>query len=188
MLIYNQITPYAPLVSRELTHLWQELTGGMRLPIWYDDNTQWPFNWYLGTFPNQHTFGKDLPDSPDMPVILITRDNLSASNERRLAGYSYQEYPMRWAYPETETYRQFATAPELRNTLYQNLGNGKPPYSLADVAHSVWSSLWGMREPREQGKIFRLVVFRELPRAIWPYTFRVYVRNDLVPYLDGIRY
>ena len=56
MLIYNQITPYAPLVSRELTHLSQELTGGMRLPIWYDDNTQWPFNWYLRTFPNQHTF------------------------------------------------------------------------------------------------------------------------------------
>lgn len=189
MLIYNQTTPYVPLVSREVTRLSQELTGGMGLTVWYDNNTQWPFNWYLRNFPNRYAFGTELPDSPDAPVILITKDNLSTHNVQRLTGYTYEEYPMRWAYPEVETYRRFAIAPELNNTYYQNLGSGQlPPYSLADVARSIWTSIAGMREPQEQGKIFRLVAFRELPTTVWPYDFRVYVRNDLAAHFDGIRY
>ncbi len=189
MLIYNQTTPYVPLVSRELEQLSQELTGGMGLAVWYDNNTQWPFNWYLRNFPNRHSFGNDLPESLNAPVVLIAKDNLTSQKERLLAGYTYQEYPMRWAYPEIETYRRFAIAPELKNPLYQNPGGGgAPPHSLVDVARSGWSSIAGMRQPDEQAKIFRLVAFRELPATVWPYTFRVYVRNDLTQYLDGIRY
>lgn len=189
MLIYNQTTPYGPRVSQELEQFSQELTGGMGLTVWYDNNTQWPFNWYLRNFPNRQAFGKDLPESLNASIVLIAKDNLTAQNERRLAGYTYQEYPMRWAYPEIETYRRFAIAPELNNTLYQNPGSSQPPpYSLVDVARSVSSSIWGMREPQEQSKIFRLVAYRELPITVWPYTFRVYVRNDLAHYLDGMRY
>ncbi len=189
MLIYNQTTPYVPIVSRELEQLSLELTGGMGLAVWYDNNTQWPFNWYLRNFPNRHSFGNKLPESLNAPVVLIAKDNLTAQQERLLAGYTYQEYPMRWAYPEIETYRRFAIAPELKNPLYQNPGGGSaPPHSLVDVARSVWSSIAEMRQPEEQAKIFRLVAFRELPATVWPYPFRVYVRNDLTRYLDGIRY
>lgn len=189
MLIYNQTTPYVPLLSHELERASRELTDGMDMTVWYDSNTQWPFNWYLRNFPNRHQFGKDLPESLDASVVLITQDNLTAQNERRLAGYAYQEYPMRWAYPEVETYRRFAIAPELKNVRYQHPGSAQPPpYAVADVARSVWSSIWGMREPQEQAKVFRLVAYRELPVTVWPYTFRVYVRNDLTRYLDGMRY
>lgn len=188
MLIYNQTTPYVPIVSRELEQFSRELTGGLGLVVWYDNNTQWPFNWYLRNFPNRHSFGNDLPQSLNAPVVLIAKDNLTSQKERLLAGYTYQEYPMRWAYPEIETYRRFAIAPELKNPFYQNPGGNAPPHSLVDVASSVWSSIAGMRQPREQAEIFRLVAFRELPATVWPYPFRVYVRNDLTPYLDGIRY
>jgi hypothetical protein len=189
MLIYNQTTPYVPLVSHELEQLSLELTGGMGLAVWYDNNTQWPFNWYLRNFPNRHSFGTDLPEPLNAPVVLIAKDNLTSQKERLLAGYTYQDYPMRWAYPEIETYRRFAIAPELKNPLYQNPGGSSvPPHSLVDVARSVWSSIAGMRQPREQAKMFRLVAYREFPATVWPYTFRVYVRNDLTRYLDGIRY
>lgn len=189
MLIYNQTTPYVPLVSHDLEQLSQRLTGGTDLTVSFDNNTQWPFNWYLRNFPNRNSFGKELPESLDAAAVLIVKDNLTAQNERRLEGYTYQEYPMRWAYPEIETYRRFAIAPELKNPYYQYPGSGQtPPYSLVDVAGSVWSSVLRMQEPQEQARIFRLVAFRELPVTVWPYPFRVYVRNDLARDWDGIRY
>jgi uncharacterized protein (TIGR03663 family) len=187
MLVYVQSSPYIPQVAHELNDLSQELTGGMGLAVWYDDHTQWPFNWYLRNFPNRHLFGMDLPDSPVAPVILMANDNLTPENRKRLNGYTFQEYPLRWWFPEVETYRRFAIAPELKNQGWRNLQTSQPPpYGLLDVARSVWSSIWAMREPQQQGNIFRLVAFRELPAPVGSYNFRVYIRDDLVPYVDGL--
>ena len=58
-----------------------------------------------------------------------------------------------------------------------------------DVLESVWSSLWSMREPQQQAKMFRLVAYRELWDQIRSdFDFRVYVRNDLVDIWNEARY
>ena len=36
----------------------------MGLTVWYDDVTQWPFNWYLKDFPNRRYIGRELPSNP----------------------------------------------------------------------------------------------------------------------------
>lgn len=189
MLIYVQSSPYVAQVTRELEQLSQETTGGMGLEVWYDAGTQWPFNWYLRNFPNRRYFGSQLSGPVNAPVVLVSLEFLTPQMEQELSGYTYQEYPMRWWFPEEETYRRFAYAPDLNNPARQNYQDTRqPPFTLLDVARSVWSSVWAMREPQEQGKIFRLVAYRDLPATIGSYRFRVYIRNDLVPYVNGLRY
>lgn len=189
MLIYVQTSPYVPQVTQELEQLSQQLTGGMDLAVWYDSGTSWPFNWYLRNFPNRRYFGTQLNEPPDAAVVLVSQDNVTPQLEDELKDYTYQQYPMRWWFPEEETYRRFAYAPEIKNPARQNYqDSNEPPFTLVDVAGSVWDSLWSLHEPQQQGKLFRLVAFRELPAPIGSYWFRVYVRNDLVPLIDGLRY
>ncbi len=190
MLVYVQTTPDVPRVTNQLQDLSQQATDGMGLTIWYDDVTQWPFNWYLKDFPNRRYIGRELPSPLDAQVIIISDDVLTQQMEKELgANYTYQEYPMRWWFPEEDTYRRFAYAPDIKQESRQNYQDSKkPPFTLLDVAESVWSSLWSMRHPSEQAKIFRMVAYREVPSGFGSVKFRVYVRNDLMPYFNQIRY
>ncbi len=190
MLIYVQTSPDVPLVTNQLTQLSQQADGGMGLNVWYDDVTQWPFNWYLKDFPNRHYFGRNLPTTLEAQVVIISDDVLTPAMQKQLdANYTYSEYPMRWWYPEENTYRRFAYAPDITDPSRQNYQDSqKPPFTLLDVARSVWSSIWSMRHPSEQGKIFRMVAYREVPSGFGSVRFRVYVRNDLLPYFNQIRY
>ncbi len=195
MLIYVQTSPQVVQLTRDLEALSHELTGGMGLEVWYDSGTQWPMNWYLREFTNRRYFGttlRELPDPPP-PVILYSLEylgNMPPDVARALEGrYTFVEYPMRWWFPEDETYRRFAIAPELKNEARQNYQTDQPPpYSAADVLRSVWSSIASLQRPEQQAKLFRLVAFRELPATIGSYRFRVYIRNDLVPYINDLRY
>ena len=191
MLVYVQSSPDVPRVVEEIGKLSRELTGGRDMTIWYDAGTSWPFQWYLRDYPNRRYFGTTLTEPPDAPIVLISNEELynNPANEAMLSGYTYQEYAMRWWFPEDETYRRFAYAPDLKKVERQNYQDNRPgPYSLADVAGSVWDSLWGLRTPQEQAKMFRLVAYRELWAPIGSYNFRVYVRNDLLSTYNALRY
>jgi uncharacterized protein (TIGR03663 family) len=190
MLIYVQSSPDVPLVTNQIQQLSQQVDGGMGMTIWYDDVTQWPFNWYLKDFPNRRYIGTQLPTPLDAQVIVIADDTLTTAMQDELkANYTYQEYPMRWWYPEENTYRRFAYAPDIKDPNRQNYQDTrKGPFTLVDVAHSVWSSIWSMRHPSEQGKIFRTEAYREVPSGLGSVNFRVYMRNDLLPYFNQIRY
>ncbi|MCM8748623.1 TIGR03663 family protein [Thermomicrobiaceae bacterium CFH 74404] len=195
MLIYVQTSPQVVQLTRDLEALSHELTGGMGLEVWYDSGTQWPMNWYLREFTSRRYFGttlRELPADPP-PVILYSLEylnNMSPEAARQLESqYTYVEYPMRWWFPEDQTYRRFAIAPELKNEARQNYQTDQPPpYSAGDVLRSVWSSISSLQRPEQQAKVFRLVAFRELPATIGSYRFRVYIRNDLVPYVNDLRY
>jgi uncharacterized protein (TIGR03663 family) len=191
MLIYVQTSPDVPRVMDELGVLSRELTGGQDLEIWYDAGTSWPFQWYLRDYPNRRYFGTTLSEPPTAPIVLISDEELTDNpqNADMLSGYTYTEYAMRWWFPEDETYRRFAYAPDLKNTSRQNYQDSTPgPYSVLDTLGSVWHSVWGMHEPQEQTKMFRLLAFRELWAPIGSYNFRVYVRNDLLQTYNDIRY
>ena len=82
------------------------------LPIAYDSGTSWPFQWYLCNYTARRFFGATLSEPPDEPIVLISNEHLTTENQAMLAGYTYTEYAMRWWFPEDETYRRFAIAPE----------------------------------------------------------------------------
>ncbi len=190
MLIYVQTAPNVPMVTNQLRQLSQQVDGDMGLSIWYDDVTQWPFSWYMKDFTNRRYIGRDFPPTIDAQVIVVADQTLTPAMEQQLSqNYTYQEYPMRWWFPEENTYRRFAYAPDIKDPGRQNYQDSKrPPFTILDVAGSVWSSVWSLHEPRQQGKIFRMLTYREVPSGLGAVRYRVYVRNDLLPLFDQIRY
>ncbi|CAN5609126.1 hypothetical protein BH23CHL2_BH23CHL2_08600 [soil metagenome] len=189
MLMYSQASPDVERVMDDLSEMSHQLTGGKDIAIWYDSGVSWPFQWYLRDYPNRRFYGSTIDSPPSAEVVLISQDSLG-DNTDMLTGYTYQDYTMRWFFPENPTYRRFAIAPELNDVNRQNYQtDDEGPYSVVDVIESVGSSFWSLREPQQQAKMFRLVAYRELWDQIRSdFDFRVYVRNDLVDIWDEARY
>ena len=189
MLMYSQASPDVERVMEDIGEMSRQIHGGKDISIWYDSGVSWPFQWYIRDYPNRRFYGTTLDSPPTAEIVLISQENWG-ENVDMLTGYTYQDYTMRWFFPEDPTYRRFAIAPELNNPAEQNHQTDEPgPYSAMDVLESVWSSLWSMREPQQQAKMFRLVAYRELWDQIRSdFDFRVYVRNDLVDIWNEARY
>lgn len=190
MLTYSQVSPDVPRVVEEIGLLSRQLNGDTSMQVYYDSGTSWPFQWYLRNYENKRFFGTELTAPPDAPIVLISREHLTAENEAMLSGYTYQDYSMRWFFPEVNTYRRFAYAPDLNDTGRQNYQDEQEgPFGLLDVAGSVWDSIASLRDPQQQADMFRLVAFREMWTPITSsYDFRVYVRNDLAEVYNDLRY
>ncbi|MDF2758733.1 MAG: glycosyl transferase family protein, partial [Thermomicrobiales bacterium] len=189
MLVYTQTSPDMHRMVSELTTLSAMTTGSREMEIWYDDNdgTSWPMQWYLRDFPNRHLYGGTLAGPPDdVPVVLVGDKNRS-SVEPYLEGYTAQEYVLRWWFPEDPVYRDFAIAPEI--------GPGRSawrssdqPHGLRDIVASIGESLSHLLTAEGQQRLYRLVMYRDLPVGISSYNYTLYIRNDLIPLYNQIRY
>ncbi len=196
MLVYTQTSPDVTRVMGEMDEFSELQTGGKTLSIMYDDNTSWPFQWYLRNYPNKQFFGCtdngtcSLTDAPsdDVAVVLVGKYNLTAHPELAtlLSNYQGTEYEMRWNYPE-EGYRSFAIAPELP-VGRSAWTNENQPHGLGAVARSIWSSMMAIATPDGQARLFRLLAYRDLDAPLGTYPFTLFVRKDLVPEYNTIRY
>jgi uncharacterized protein (TIGR03663 family) len=189
MLVYTQTSPDMHRMVGELTALSAMTTGGRTLEIWYDDNNgvSWPMQWYLRDFPNRHLYGSTISGPPDgVPIVLVGADNRT-SVEPYLEGYTAQEYVLRWWFPEDPTYRNFAIAPEL-NPGRSAWRSRDDPHGPLDIAASMAESLSHLLTREGQQRLYRLVMYRDLPVRIDSYDYTLYIRNDLVPLYNQIRY
>jgi uncharacterized protein (TIGR03663 family) len=189
MLVYTQTSPDMHRMVGELTTLSALTTGGRDLEIWYDDNNgvSWPMQWYLRDFPNRHLYGGTLAGPPDdVPVVLVGGDN-RGSVEPYLEGYTAQEYVLRWWFPEDPVYRDFAIAPELPpgRSAWES---SDQPHGPLDIVASIGESLSHLLTAEGQQGLYRLVMYRDLPVRIDSYDYTLYVRNDLIPLYNQIRY
>jgi predicted membrane-bound mannosyltransferase len=189
MLVYTQTSPDMHRMVSELTALSAMTTGSRELEIWYDDNdgTSWPMQWYLRDFPNRHLYGGTLAGPPDdVPVVLVGNKN-RPSVEPYLEGYTAQEYVLRWWFPEDPVYRDFAIAPEIApgRSAWRS---SDQPHGLRDIAASVGESLSHLLTAEGQQGLYRLVMYRDLPVRIDSVDYTLYLRNDLVPLYNQIRY
>jgi len=57
-----------------------------------------------------------------------------------------------------------------------------------DILDSVLASISGQTSPENQQELFRLIQYRDLPSPNGQYGFKVYIRNDLLPLFNSIRY
>jgi hypothetical protein len=189
MLVYTQTSPDMHRMVSELTTLSAMITGGRELEIWYDDNdgTSWPMQWYLRDFPNRHLYGGTLAGPPDGVPVVLVGDHNRPSVEPYLEGYTAQEYVLRWWFPEDPVYRDFAIAPEIApgRSAWRS---SDQPHSLIDIAASIGESLSHLLTAEGQQGLYRLVMYRDLPVRIDSYDYTLYLRNDLVPLYNQIRY
>jgi len=186
MLVYTQTSPDVSRMVRELGDLSAETTGGKDLDIWYDGYVSWPLQWYLRDFPNHHYY-TTLSEPPDNAAVVIAQIDRKSAVEPFLKGYTPQEYVLRWWFPEYPIYRDFAIAPELRPGASAWKTSGEP-HGLGAIAGSVVDSFATQLSPDGQQRVYRLLMYRDLPASIDSYRYTVYVRNDLIPLLNQIRY
>lgn len=191
MLMYNQTSPDVTRMMSEIEELSRELTGGNGIVIWYDNNTAWPLQWYLRDYPNRRYYGASLDAAPEVngvqaDILLVANDNLN-NIEPYMTGYTAQQYVLRWHFPEDETYRNFAIAPEIEpgRSAWKNT---EQPHGLFDILESIRSSLATQFNPDGEQRLYRLVMYRDLPVEISGYNYTLYIRDDLVPLFNTIRY
>ncbi|MDP9363872.1 MAG: TIGR03663 family protein, partial [Chloroflexota bacterium] len=190
MLIYTQTSPDVSRMVREIDALSAELTGGKGMEVWYDSGVSWPLQWYLRDYPNRELRNGPLSGPPDdVPVVIVTNDRLD-SMEPFLDNYTAQEYVLRWWFPES-IYRDFAIAPELGPEWSAWDGSDEERNPLA-IGRSMLESAASVLTAEGQQDLYRLLVYRDLPTPIGhpggTYRYTVFVRNDLLPIFNGIRY
>ncbi|MEZ4506433.1 MAG: TIGR03663 family protein [Thermomicrobiales bacterium] len=185
MLIYTQTSPDVTRVMDEIGALSEELTGGKGLEIWYDSEVSWPFQWYLRNYDNARFIGASLTQDPgNAPVLLL--DGNSGMSSQFLSNYTATDYVLRWWFPE-EIYRGFALAPELPpgRSAWES---SDQPHGPFDVLSSIFDTIEGEEQIDNQLRLYRLLMYRDLDWQIGTTGFQLYVRNDLIPLFNSIRY
>ncbi len=185
MLVYTQTSPDVPMLVLDLGKLSEELNGDKSLSIIYDSGVAWPLQWYLRDFTGKRFASDRLTGPPDAAVVIVSNERLSGY-EPYLSGYTSYEYVLRWWFPE-DLYRTFAIAPELRPGRSAWTSEDQPHGPL-DVLRSIWDSVSGYDNPQAQQDLFRLIQYRETSSPNGQYQFTVFIRNDLLPTFNGIRY
>jgi len=186
MLIYNTTSPDVTQLMSDLGQLSAELTGGKELEIMYDSCTSWPMQWYLRDFSRKRFFAS-LGDGPSDAPVVIANESECASLKASMEGYTPQTYILRWHEPEYQLYRNFAIAPELDagQSLWKD---ATAPHGPLDVIASVGNGLATQLTSDGQQRAYRIVMYREMPGGLNGYPYTVYVRNDLLPLYNEIRY
>jgi hypothetical protein len=189
-LIYNTTAPDLKVMDDELTELSWLVYGNDSLEIGYNKCVAWPLTWYFRDNPGAFQISEQtLFDQSSLPPVIIANSDSGrgCTVDAEIDGYTAQTYVLRWHEPEYSIYRRFAIAPELTPGSSAWLTEGEA-HGVTAIAESIWSSIMTQADPEGQQRIFRLVFFRELPDGLNPYRYTLYIRNDLLPYYNEIRY
>ncbi len=187
-LIYNTTSPDVTDFTADMAQLSQDIYGDNSIRIQFDGCVQWPFNWYLRDFPNRQLNSTVPPDPATGPDVIIAHPwDAGCGVPFEIPGYTTQVYVLRWHEPEQQVYREFAIAPEIPvgRSAWQTVDQ---PHGPVAIAKSIGSSLRQATTPEGQQRLVRMVMYREMPTGLTSYQFMVYVRNDLVPAYNEVRY
>jgi uncharacterized protein (TIGR03663 family) len=190
MMVYTQTSVDVKRAVLESNQLSRELAPQGQGQSLFDtgaDGLSWPLYWYFRDNPKATPFGGTLPSNTDAAVIFILSSRSGTpQNQQVLANYTGTSYAFRWHFPE-ELYRNFAIAPELRPGR-SAWANASDPHGPLEVLKSVVESSASIFDAHGQPGLFRMVVYRDIDDVLGYYEFQVYVRTDLLPEFNQIRY
>jgi predicted membrane-bound mannosyltransferase len=190
MMVYTQTSTEVKRAVLEANQLSRELSPNGDGVILWDSGAQglsWPLWWYFRDNPEARTFSGTLSANEDAAIVFILSSRAdSGQNRQVLNNYSGVDYAFRWHFPE-DVYRNFAIAPEIPvgRSAWKNADQPNGPL---DIVESVVESSGALFDARGQQELFRLVMYRDLNNVLGYYSFKVYVRTDLLPEFNQIRY
>jgi predicted membrane-bound mannosyltransferase len=107
MMIYTQTSPDVKRVVERLADASTRRGGTLGMPLWYDNETVW--DWYMRRFTSGVEQSPQLTRAPgdEVMAVLMLQENIDSypQNLQFLDGFSIQRYPLRWWFPEDQTYR-----------------------------------------------------------------------------------
>lgn len=192
-MIYNTVGPDAKQAADDV-HATSELyLGDDSITVSNDQCTNWPMEWYLKDLPNYRFMRTVDQSSDDLPMFIIgvpnsfTGDPCATDFPDEIPGYVSQTYVFRWHEPESAIYRNFAIAPEI------NMGRSawtSPEQDTGPVGivKSIWDSVSGAADADEQQKLWRMLMYREMPDRLIEFRFKVFVNEKVLPYYNEVRY
>ena len=80
-----------------------------------------------------------------------------------------------------------AIAPEL-DPGWSAWGVQQNPHGPGAVLGSIGDSVATQFEPEGEQRLFRIVAYRDMPATFIVYDYTLFVRNDLLPLFNSIRY
>lgn len=171
MMVYVQTTPDVARVMRQLREVSIRQTGGLDIGIRYDNETIW--KWYLRNYRHAQTFSGTLPGRPDdsVQVVFLYDANMSA-NEPLLTDFVKLRLPMRWWFPESETYR-LSTLKQDQSWLTRFDDQHCPKTSLLDRL------LCSPTNAQTINQVWSYLLFRQPPAPLGSVDFAIYVRPEI---------
>jgi uncharacterized protein (TIGR03663 family) len=163
IMIFVQTSPDVARVIERLEQASIRRTGRLDMPVIYDNETIWL--WYMRDFRRATNSGPALagPPDPEVMAVLLLEENMSEANRSYLRGFQLQRYPLRWWFPESETYRLgdgWANAPLEQTSL---LGRAlRAPFDNTTI-----SQLW------------QFLIYRTPPGTLGSTDFYIAVRPEL---------
>jgi len=157
-LVYAAATPDTAAVMRELDDMSQRLVGDKELKVAYDDESSWPFVWYLRDYKNASFFAAGSGVTGDAHVVIVGPGNETKVKPQLTGKYLRRQYRLIW-WPNQD--------------VYSNLTPAK-----------LWSDL---KDPARRKFWWDIVWFRKYQASTtsWPYVqkFALYVRKDMAAQL-----
>ncbi|MDW8145113.1 MAG: TIGR03663 family protein [Roseiflexaceae bacterium] len=167
MMIYTQTSPDVKRVIDRLDEALRRRSSATTATVWYDNETVW--DWYRIRFARAEEQPPILQRAPgdDVIAVLMLLENYENEQNRRfLEGFQVQRYPLRWWFPEDETYRlprDWMTAPvtERSSLLMRML---RQPF-----------------DPRTSQQFWQYILYRVPPHPLGSTDFVVAVRPEVAP-------
>ena len=161
-LVYAHGGPDIKRALAELDTISERTVGDRNIVVAYDNDSAWPFSWYMRLYPNAKYYGESpTPDAMSAPVVIVGPANRAKVEPYMARDYVKSTYRRIW-WPEMD---YFDLTPD-----------------------RVWGAI---SDPAQRQRLFDIIAFRKYrdPQNLtqfrdlskWPYQgeFDMYVRRDL---------
>ena len=155
LFVYAHGTPDITLTMREIEDISRRTVGDKNIKVAYDNESTWPFEWYLQDYPNTAYYGSQpTKQALDAPIVLVGPPN--DTKVKPFLGDNYYWFKRRLIWWPMEEYKDFT------------------PSKIVAI----------LRDPAEQRKWWNIFFYRKYPRSTddWYYKDEFYfcVRKDVI--------
>jgi len=166
-LVYAHCTPGIKIALSQIEELSKRTTGSLDMVVAYDDETTYPYWWYLRDYPNQRFFGKNpTRDLRDVPAILVGDTNYAKIEPIVGQAYYMFEYTRIW-WPNQDYY----------NLTWERISNAILDPQMREAVFQIWLN-------RDFTKYAQLTG-QNMSLSNWTPagSMRLYLRKDIVAQL-----
>jgi predicted membrane-bound mannosyltransferase/DNA-binding beta-propeller fold protein YncE len=160
------------IVLNQIETLSTRLHGDKSIRVAYDNDSSWPFTWYLREYPNRVYFGENPSNSlNDSPIIIA--GSLNWGKIEPYLGNNYEQRTYTFLWWPMEEYRKFSWEALIGNP------NDPAPRGLGNV--EVRRALWDIFFYRDYAQYAQTFGGTYTARE-WPlrHDLRVYTRKDVL--------
>ncbi len=170
LLVYAHAAPGVKTALAQIEEISQRTTDGLAIAVAYDNETSYPYWWYLRNYPNQNYFGANPSRAlRDKPVILVGDANFGKIEPVVANQYERFDYIRLW-WPNQDYFdlswdriREALSKPAMRDAMFQIwLNRDYTRYGTVtgrDMSLPNWSPAARMR----------LYVRKDIAAKIWNY-------------------